>query len=311
MCIIPYMKRSRLFLTSLIAISLGIISCKNSGKIVQEVDVKVDDVVRKTGDFFSLDDIEVYLTFNSGKELIEPTHSLYSNLSFMLRCPEQGIVRITSNNYVLPDIGTYDVEVTYNPNSNYSFPVTGYASFDVVDRVVPATSLSLGSDSVSLFTDSSEKIDYLVQPEDCTSNVYFESNDPKVAEVSKDGVITGIGEGQCIVTTYVDEFKQECLVTVSPSEMTHLTDLENALNAALDDKWGSLRGIEVVSIALGSVTLPKEDENLIKELQRKNVYARNAAMAGATLVEAQAEAMKNAASNANGARRQKIRFRRC
>ena len=83
--------------------------------------------------------------------------------------------------------------------------------------------------------------------------------------------------------------------------MTHLTDLENAMNAALDEKWNSLRGIEVISIALGSVTLPKEDEDLIKELQRKNVYARNAAMAGATLVEAQAEAMKNAASNANGA----------
>ncbi len=83
--------------------------------------------------------------------------------------------------------------------------------------------------------------------------------------------------------------------------MTHLTDLENALNEVLDEKWGSLRGIDVVSIALGSVTLPKEDEDLIKELQRKNVYARNAAMSGATLVEAQAEAMKNAASNANGA----------
>ena len=83
--------------------------------------------------------------------------------------------------------------------------------------------------------------------------------------------------------------------------LTHLTDLEKAMNAALDEQWGSLRGIEVISIALGSVTLPKEDEDLIKELQRKNVYARNASMAGATLVEAQAEAMKNAASNPNGA----------
>ena len=83
--------------------------------------------------------------------------------------------------------------------------------------------------------------------------------------------------------------------------VSHITELEEAMNATLDEKWGSLRGIEVVSIALGSVTLPKEDEDLIKELQRKNVLARNSAMAGATLVEAQAEAMKNAASNANGA----------
>ncbi len=83
--------------------------------------------------------------------------------------------------------------------------------------------------------------------------------------------------------------------------MTHIPELEKAMNAALDEKWAELRGIEVVSIALGSITLPKEDEELIKELQRKNVYASNPNMAGATLVEAQAQAMKNAAGNPNGA----------
>ena len=83
--------------------------------------------------------------------------------------------------------------------------------------------------------------------------------------------------------------------------VTHITELEDAMNNALDEKWGSTRGIEVISIALGSVTLPKEDENMIKELQRKSVLAKNASMAGATLVEAQAEAMKAAAGNANGA----------
>ena len=83
--------------------------------------------------------------------------------------------------------------------------------------------------------------------------------------------------------------------------MAHIPDLEKAMNESLIGDWRDLRGIEIVNIALGSVTLPKEDEDLIKELQRKNVYARNAAMAGATLVEAQAEAMKTAAGNANGA----------
>ena len=61
-----------------------------------------------------------------------------------------------------------------------------------------------------------------------------------------------------------------------------------------------LRGLEVVSIALQSVTLPEEDAEMIKNLQRQAVY-RNAGMAGATLVEAQAEAMKGAANNPNGA----------
>ncbi len=83
--------------------------------------------------------------------------------------------------------------------------------------------------------------------------------------------------------------------------MTHIPELEKAMNEALTEKWAELRGLEVVSIALGSVTLPKEDEQLIKELQRKAVIASNPNMAGATLVEAQAEAMKAAGANPNGA----------
>jgi len=82
--------------------------------------------------------------------------------------------------------------------------------------------------------------------------------------------------------------------------VAHTTELEQAMNESLTDKWQDLRGIEIVSIALATVTLPEEDSQLIKDLQRKAVY-RNAGMAGATLVDAQAEAMKAAASNENGA----------
>ncbi len=212
------MKRSRLFFTSLIALTLGITSCKISEKVVQEVKVEVNQAVRKTGDFFNLDDITVYLRYNSGTELVERNSPTYSDLKVMLKCPEHGTVKITSSNYVLSDIGTYDLEVTYNPDSNYLFPVSGTTSFDVIDRIVPATSLSLGSDSLAISTESSQKIDYLVQPSDCTSIVYFESSDTSVAEVSPEGVVTAVGEGQCIVTTCVDEFREDCLITVSPSE---------------------------------------------------------------------------------------------
>ena len=50
--------------------------------------------------------------------------------------------------------------------------------------------------------------------------------------------------------------------------VSHNTDLENAMNTALSEKWGALRGLKVVSIALGSVTLPEEDAELIKQAQR-------------------------------------------
>ena len=82
--------------------------------------------------------------------------------------------------------------------------------------------------------------------------------------------------------------------------VAHNTELENAMNEALSVKWGQLRGLQVVSIALGSVTLPPEDAEMIKQLQRTAVL-QNPMMAGATLVGAQADAMKAAASNEAGA----------
>ena len=50
--------------------------------------------------------------------------------------------------------------------------------------------------------------------------------------------------------------------------VTHNTELEEAMNSALSAKWGELRGLKVVSIALGSVTLPEEDAEMIKQAQR-------------------------------------------
>ncbi len=86
-----------------------------------------------------------------------------------------------------------------------------------------------------------------------------------------------------------------------PSEIiAHNTDLEAAMNTVLSEKWGALRGLRVVSVALGSVTLPEEDQQLIKDLQ-KSAVMRDPTMAAATLVGAQADAMRAAASNQGGA----------
>ena len=82
--------------------------------------------------------------------------------------------------------------------------------------------------------------------------------------------------------------------------VSHNTELEDAMNAALSAKWGELRGLKVVSIALGSVTLPDEDAEMIKQAQRTAIM-RDPTMAAATLVGAQADAMKAAAANENGA----------
>ena len=82
--------------------------------------------------------------------------------------------------------------------------------------------------------------------------------------------------------------------------IAHNTELEDAMNNVLSAKWNELRGLQVVSIALGSVTLPDEDAEMIKQVQRSAVM-RDPTMAAATLVGAQADAMKAAASNEAGA----------
>lgn len=76
----------------------------------------------------------------------------------------------------------------------------------------------------------------------------------------------------------------------------HAPEVADALNKVLSEKWGELRGIKVVSFGVKTIKASEEDEQMIKDLQ-KTAVLRNPNMAAATLVGAQAEAMKSAASN--------------
>ena len=80
----------------------------------------------------------------------------------------------------------------------------------------------------------------------------------------------------------------------------HTTELENAMNEALSEKWGNLRGLEIVSIALNPVTLTEEDQELIKQFQ-KGAAMHDPNMAGAQIASATADAMRTAAGNEGGA----------
>ncbi len=80
----------------------------------------------------------------------------------------------------------------------------------------------------------------------------------------------------------------------------HTIEIAQALNNVLSSQWKEHRGIEVQAFGINSVNASKEDEQLIKELQR-NAVMRNPNMAAATLVGAQAQAMQDAAKNTAGA----------
>ncbi len=79
----------------------------------------------------------------------------------------------------------------------------------------------------------------------------------------------------------------------------HTMEIADALNEVLSAKWGELRGIKIASFGVSTVKASEEDEEMIKELQ-KTAVMRNPNMAAATLVGAQADAMRAAAANEGG-----------
>ena len=95
-------------------------------------------------------------------------------------------------------------------------------------------------------------------------------------------------------------FAQMSAMQIRPNEIpARVEDLCNAMNEILSQKWLELRGIAVVSVAFKNLNLPPEDMELIKQAQRAAIN-RDPGMAAATLTQAQADAMKDAAKNKGG-----------
>ena len=80
----------------------------------------------------------------------------------------------------------------------------------------------------------------------------------------------------------------------------HTMELSDAMDSVLSPKWNEKRGLEIVSVAINSVTISKDDEERIKRFE-DTAWNRDATNAAATLVNAQANAMTMAAGNSNGA----------
>ena len=90
------------------------------------------------------------------------------------------------------------------------------------------------------------------------------------------------------------------MLEIRPNQIpAHSGELEKHLNDELSAEWGA-RGIGDVKVAMNPPTLTDEDQQMLKDAQRTAMY-RDPTMAGATLVGAQADAMRAAASNEAGA----------
>ena len=92
---------------------------------------------------------------------------------------------------------------------------------------------------------------------------------------------------------------------VRPSALpSHTAELCEAMNEALTKDWAEKRGIAIVSIAINSITIPTEDQELIKKAQREaqqGMMYSNANYAAGLNAAAAAQAMQDAANNQGGA----------
>ena len=143
----------------------------------------------------------------------------------------------------------------------------------------------------------------------CNGEYSYKITDPMLFYKNVAGNVSGDYDRKQIDSTLKSDFLtalQPAFARISAQSIRysalpgHTMELADAMNACLSAKWSGLRGISIVSVGVNSVTASPEDEAMIKELQKSAVF-RNTNMAAAHMVQAQAEAMKNAASNANGA----------
>ena len=88
---------------------------------------------------------------------------------------------------------------------------------------------------------------------------------------------------------------------IRPSGLpSHAFEITDSLNEVLNKKWGELRGLTIVNFSMNPPSIPKEDQEMITQLQRTAVF-RDPSMGAANMNTATADAMRIAAGNQGGA----------
>lgn len=86
---------------------------------------------------------------------------------------------------------------------------------------------------------------------------------------------------------------------VRPSDLLGETiELVDEMNKLLKEKWLEMRGLKIFSIAFESISVPDEEQKILTKLQETKVFT-NSQMAAANFAQAQADALRAAASNEN------------
>ncbi len=112
---------------------------------------------------------------------------------------------------------TYDEEDVFNQEWDNVYFETVNGTVTVKGAPIPVTDISLNKTETTIETGLTETLIPIFTPEDATNKkVIWKSSNPAVATVSDQGVVTGITEGQAIITVTTEDgvHSADCMITV-------------------------------------------------------------------------------------------------
>lgn len=124
-----------------------------------------------------------------------------------------------------------------------------------------------------------------------TGNVTEDFRREKLMKQMNSELVTAIG---AVLKKYVGEGKRPYQIT------KHALELCEDINAFMSDRWVGLRGIEIVSVAIGSLNIVETDRKVVQDMQRARVLADASELMTAIQTDAQAQAIVLAAKNKSG-----------
>jgi len=91
------------------------------------------------------------------------------------------------------------------------------ATFDVTVAAarIPATGITLSSESINITAGDPVQLVATVEPADSTDTVVWTSSEEAVATVAQDGTVTPVASGSCTITATAGDVSAECAVTVA------------------------------------------------------------------------------------------------
>ena len=227
--------------------------------------------VRKTNSTIYLDDI--VLDYPESKLVAVPTEGA-TNITAKIDDKSISVV----DNFTIQisdlDAGNYTLAVTTIPDETH-LSVT-----KTVTITVNKASVKIVASDLELNLDDKSKVAYALEPEEATGRIYFESDNPEVANVASDGNITALSAGTANITITFDGNKnyeksnKTIKITVNKINSTinindQTLDYGKSLNitadttgtkgitAKLDGKDAKVNGytIEIPALDAGSYTL--------------------------------------------------------